>query len=148
MAMERELVLDEDQEARIKAVLQLDERRPIPEAFLDVYKEMWLTLGQLGVHTMPNEVLAVLAVVVNRATRPAPESFLDVLDDSNVTYGTRVVAKFRKKWTLGRFVRLAQKTIIVQLDDDTAEERSIKPTQVRLATREDLNLVGEEYNGS
>lgn len=145
MAGKREVILSEEQEGLLKTALQLDERRKIPQLALDMYTELKVSLDRVGVHTLSNEMIALIPVMLNRVARPAPKTFVDECQEhGDVKYGTRVVAKFRNQWRAGRFIRMEQSRVIVILDDDTAEERKIALTNCRLATDEDIKKIGEE----
>lgn len=144
MARKREVILNEDQEALLKTALQLDERRNVPQLALDMYAELKISLDRVGIHTLSNEMIALIPVLINRVARPEPKTFVDECQEhGDVKYNTRVVAKFRNKWHAGRFLRMEKSQVVVVLDDDTAEERKLGLTSVRLATREDLKKLGE-----
>lgn len=140
----QDVIISEEDEALLKTALQLDPRRKIPQDIQELYGEIKITLGRLGQHTMTAEMLAMVPVLANRVARPAPRTFLDeIKDHGDVKYGTRVIAKFRNTWVAAKFSRLENGKVVVVLDDDTAEDRKIGVTNVRLATREDLKQLGE-----
>ena len=138
-------VMNEDQEARLKTALGLDGRRKIPQEAMELWRDLRISLGRLGQQTMTTEMLALIPVMLNRVVRPTPQTFLDeVKENGDVKFGTRVVAKFRNAWHAAQFIRLEKGKVVVVLDDDTAEKRSLGVTAVRLATNEDLEKLGEK----
>ena len=145
MAATTEVVISEDHEALLKTALQLDTRKNVPAKALEMYGEMRTSLRRLGCH-MSLEMIALVPVLLNRVARPEPQTFVDQIAaaEEEVKFGTRVVAKFRNKWQAGRFIRLDNGKVVVVLDDDTAEERNIGVTNVRLATKADLVKIGEK----
>jgi hypothetical protein len=141
----KEIVLSEEHEALLRTALQIDDqRRNTPDEALEMYQELRVSLRRLGC-SMSVEFIALVPVLLNRVARPEPQTFMDEIKEATdeVKYGTRVIAKFRKKWQAGRFLKMAGSQVVVVLDDDTAEERRLGPTAVRLATREDLKKLGE-----
>ena len=141
---DREIVVSEEHECFLKTVLQLDERRKVPQPALELYDEIRTSLRRVGAGITEREI-AMIPVLMNRVARPGPKTFLDEIQEhGEVKYGTRVVAKFRGKWHAGRFIQMNNKQVVVVLDDDTAEERKLGLTSVRIATREDLELLGEK----
>jgi hypothetical protein len=145
MAASKEVIISDDHEALLKTALQLDTRRKVPAKALEMYDEIRTSLRRLGSH-MSIEMIALVPVLLNRVARPEPQTFVDEIAEAEeeVKFGTRVVAKFRNKWQAARFIRLENSKVVVVLDDDTAEERHIGVTLVRLATKADLAKLGEK----
>jgi hypothetical protein len=145
MAGTREVILSEDQEALLKTALQLDTRRKIPQAAIDLYSEIKITLDRLGVHHVSPEMLALIPVMLNRVARPEPKTFVDECQEhGEVKYGTRIVATFRKQSRIGRFLRMEAGKVVVELDGDEAEYRKLGVAFVRLATHDDIEKLGEQ----
>lgn len=135
--------MDESHEAQLKTCLKLDQETPLPEAVVDLYWEVARTAHRLGGRVGMSE-LVLIVMLANAAPAPDPVSFLDEKD--YVQKGDRVLAKFRKQWRWGRFVRMDEREtkVIVSLDDDPGEnERAFAPTGVRYPTREELKSIGE-----
>jgi hypothetical protein len=135
--------IDEQHEAQLKTALKLSESQPLPESVVELYWDVSRTAIRLGTRISPSELILVV-MLANRATTPDPVSFLD--EEEHIQAGDRVLAKFRKAWRWGRFVRMDQheRRVIVALDDDPGEnERSFAPTGVRYPSREELKAIGE-----
>ena len=135
--------MDDRHEAMLKTALKLVESQPLPEAVVELYWEAARTATRLGTRLSPSDLLTVV-LLANAAPRPDPVSFLDERND--IQRGDRVLAKFRKAWRWGRFVRMDERDakVVVPLDDDAGEnERSFAPTSVRYPTREELKKIGE-----
>lgn len=144
MPAQREVIMTEEQEALLKTAMQIDERRKLPEDARELFGEIKITMDRLGIHYVSPEMLAWIPIILNRVARPEPKTFFDeVQEHGDVKYGTRIVAKFRNKWQAGHFHAIEKGRVIVQLDDDTAEERKLGPTSVRIATKEDLQKIGD-----
>jgi len=144
MSEQREIVMTEEQEALLKTAMRIDERRRLPAAARELFGEIKIAFDRVGVHYVSPEILGLIPVLLNRVARPEPKTFFDeVQEHGDVKYGVRVVAKFRNKWQAGIFHAIEKGKVIVQLDDDTAEERKLGPTAVRLATKDDLRKIGE-----
>jgi len=141
----KDIVISEDHEAMLKTVLQLTDKQALPNAAAELYNDMRVSLRRAG-HSMSTEFIALVPVMLNRAARPEPQTFIDVFEESTdeILPDRRVIAKFRNKWQAGRFVRVDSDKVVVILDDDTAEERKSCPTLVRLATRADVQKLGEK----
>ena len=143
--MTKEIILSEEHEALLRNALQIDDqRRNTPQEALDMYQELRVSLRRLS-RPMSVEFIALVPVLLNRVVRPEPQTFVDEIKEAaeEVKYGTRIVAKFRGTWQAGRFIKLSGKQVVVVLDDDTAEERRLGLTMVRLATSDDLEKLGE-----
>ena len=129
--------LPEHHEGLLKVALKLEESANIPQEVVDLYWDAERTARRMGHHIGGTE-LVLICLLANRATPPDPVSFLD----ENAKLGDRVLAKHRRDWRWGTFKAKAGKKIIVQLDDDTGEDREFNPTAVRFPTREELSLIG------
>lgn len=135
--------MDERHEAMLKTALKLTEDHSLPDAVVELYWDAARTALRLGTRIGPPELLTI--ILLAKAAPPSdPISFLD--ERGHIQRGDRVLAKFRKAWRWGRFVRMDERDakVIVALDDDAGEnERAFAPTGVRYPTREELKLIGE-----
>jgi hypothetical protein len=122
----------------LKSALKLDEEATLPEHVEEIYWCVERTARRIG-QNIDGNTLVMICMLANRPTTPDPVSFLD----AKPAYGDKVLAKFRGDWRWGVFHKMARKKVVVQLDDDTAEEREFHPTQVRRPSREEKALIGE-----
>jgi hypothetical protein len=137
-----EPAMPESHEARLKTALKLNECDDLPKDVVDIYWQVARTARRLGAPCDTSELLLV-CLLANKPSRPDPVSFLD---NTELEYGTRVLAKFRNQWRFGKLIRVDKQTkkVIVSLDDDPgADERTFSPTSVTLPSHEELKGIGE-----
>lgn len=129
-------------EALLRTALNITEDGVLPENVVELYWDYARTYSRLGLPIDP-AAIAHIVVIAGRAVQDPPTSFLDIA--GQLDRGAKVVAKFRNKWRWGQFIEIdeADKRVLVQLDDDTAEIRKFQPTSVRLPTEEELADIGE-----
>lgn len=130
--------IPEEHESLLKSALKLEESSGLPKEIVELYWEATRTARRIG-QNVSGDLLVTICLIANRGTRPDPVSFLN----SNPTLGERVLAKHRDEWHWGTFKRVNGKQVVVQLDDDTAEDREFGPTQVRRPSRAERKLIGE-----
>lgn len=137
-AEDKEIVISSDHEEILRKVMQLDDNRKIPKKTLELYDEFRTALRRGGAY-FDNGYVALIPIFLNQGPRPGIRTFVDeAKEDGNVKYGTRIVGYFRDHWQLGKFVKMDRGFVVVLLDASPAEERKLKVTAVRLATKEDL----------
>lgn len=134
--MEREV--PEEHAGLLKTALKLEENDNLPKHVVELYWDAARTARRIG-QPVSGDLLVTICLLANRATPPDPVSFLD----RKPVGGERVLAKHRDEWHWGTFKRVNNKKVIVQLDDDTAEDREFGPTQVRRPSRAERKLIGE-----
>lgn len=130
--------IPEEHEGLLKSALKLEENGELPKDVVELYWQTTRTARRIGQH-VSGDLLVVIALLAGRATKPDPVSFID----REPVAGERVLAKHRDEWHWGVFKRVNGKSVVVQLDDDTAEDREFGPTQVRRPSRAERKLIGE-----
>jgi hypothetical protein len=122
----------------LKTALKLEENNELPKEVVELYWDTTRTARRIG-QAVSGDLLVTICLLANRATPADPKSFLD----RDATTGERVLAKHRDEWTWGTFKSTRSGKVIVQLDDDTAEDREFGPTLVRRPSRAERKLIGE-----
>lgn len=130
--------IPEEHEGLLLSALKLEPNNELPKDVVELYWETTRTARRIG-QPVSGDLLVVICLIAGRATQSDPVSFLD----REPVVGERVLAKHRDEWHWGEFKRLNGKRVIVQLDDDTAEDREFGPTQVRRPSRAERKLIGE-----
>lgn len=130
--------LPEHHEGLLRTALKLEVDAELPDKLVELYWSAERTARRIGCRLNENN-LVTICLLANRTTPASPVSFLD----QNSKHGDRVLARFRGEWRWGTFKVKRGKNIVVQIDDDTAEDREFHPTSVRLPSREELKLIGE-----
>lgn len=135
--------MNESHEALLKTALKLNENDELPENVVDIYWQVETTARRLHLGIGCSELLLV-ALFSNRPTPEDPVSFMDLVYANKVHLNDRVVAKFRNQWRWGWFKGVKDDKVVVQLDDDTAEEREFAPTGVRIPSKDEKRKIGEK----
>lgn len=133
--------MDESHEQMLKKVLKLSEADPIPENIKDLYWDIVRTARTLGFSISERELLLIL-IIANRPVQESPVSFFDLVIEDAVKTNDRVLAKWRDKWRWGTYKGISSDKVVVQIDDETAEDRKFGPTFVRLPTQKEIDKVG------
>ena len=134
--------IPENDEAQLKTILKLEESESLPQKVKELYWQVSRTARRLGFAVTGHELL-LIAMLLNRAEPEQPKSFLDIVRANKVKRDDRVIAKFRGDWKWGWYKGTKQNKVLVQLDDESAEDRQIGPTLVRLPTKDELATIGE-----
>jgi hypothetical protein len=111
--------IPEEHEGLLKSALKLEENNELPKEVVELYWDTTRTARRIG-QAVSGDLLVTICLLANRATPADPKSFLD--RDAKSTRSGKV---------------------IVQLDDDTAEDREFGPTLVRRPSRAERKLIGE-----
>lgn len=130
--------LPECHEGLLRTALKLEEGDQLPDKLIELYWDAERTARRIGCR-LDNNNLVTICLLANRTSPANPISFLDV----SAKHGDRVLARFRGEWRWGFFKVKKGKCIVVQIDDDTAEDREFHPTSVRFPSKEELKLIGE-----
>lgn len=130
--------LPDHHEGLLRTALKLEDGAPLPEKLVELYWDAERTARRIGAR-LDDTCLVMICLLANRATPADPVSFLD----QPAKHGDRVLAKYRGEWRWGTFKHKKGNNVVVQIDDDTAEDRSFSATSVRLPSREELKLIGE-----
>ena len=135
---DRDRPLPDYHEGLLKTALKLEPTDDLPADIIDLYWSTERTARSVGCR-IGNEMLVTICLMASRTTPANPVSFLD----EKPRHGDRVLAKFRNEWRWGVYLRTHGKAIVVQIYDNTAEEREFGPTHVRWPSKEELKLIGE-----
>jgi hypothetical protein len=134
--------ISEEHEAILKTALNIEESEPLPDNVRELYWDVERTARRIG-GRVDGALLVFIAVWSGRPTPGEPVSFLDVIKTKAIKVQGRVLARHRNEWHWGKYKGVKGKKIVVQLDDDTAEDREFHPTVVRLPTRDEVKTIGE-----
>ena len=137
----------EEHEAMLKTALKLGPSDILPAKVVDLYWEFTGTARRIG-HPIGGRELVTICILSGMPTPENPISFIDAVNAGKVKLEDIVLAKFRRQWRWGRYqgYNSAQKRILVQLDDDTAEVREFNPTGVRFPIKEEMDSIGAYIN--
>lgn len=130
--------MPEHHEGLLRTALKLEEGVALPDKLVELYWDAERTARRLGCR-LDEHNLVTICLLANRTSPANPVSFLD----QTAQHGDRVLARFRGEWRWGFFKCKNGKSIIVQIDDDTAEDREFHPTSVRFPSKEERKLIGE-----
>lgn len=133
--------IDENHEQALKQILRLSESETLPDNVVELYWDVNRTARRLGFSLSDRELLLIL-ILVNRPVQEPPASFLTLIKDKAVAVGDVVLAKHRDEWHWGNYKRMVGKQVLVQLKDDTGEDREFQPICVRLPTKEEKDKIG------
>lgn len=136
--------IEESHEQKLKTILGISEGSTLPARVVDLYWKTARTCRKIGEPIRPSN-LVVMAMMLDMAPPPPPVSFIDEIESKNVAVGQAVLAKFRNQWRWGVYVKYEKglKKVVVQLSDESAEERKFAVTSVRLPSKEELEGIGE-----
>lgn len=130
--------LPECHEGILKTALKLEPNDLLPDELVQLYWDAERTARRIGCR-LDNNNLVTICLLANRTTPADPVSFLD----QTAKHGDRVLAKFRGEWRWGVFKARRGKLVLVQIDDDTAEDREFSATAVRRPSKEERAFIGE-----
>lgn len=132
-------VISDEHLTKLRKLIGLDVNDDIPEDVEELYWHYERCCRRLG---RPVEDEQLISVVVTTGRNPAPPvTFIDLVKEGKVAAGEQVLAKFRKEWKFGTFKKIKGNKIIVQVLDDSAEDREFVATDVRLPTREEMKVL-------
>lgn len=129
--------IDESHEALIRTALKLEGDTPLPEAVVSTYWDTERTARRLFRRGLNDTELILVLLLAGRPTLEKPVSFLD----EKAEPGDTVLAKHRGKWQWGIFKSYKGKSVVVQLEDETAEDREFDAISVRRPAREELETI-------
>ena len=136
--------LPELHENQLKSMLRLEPFDELPSNVTDLYWEAERCARRVGMAITHHELIAII-LLLDCAPPPHPQSFLDVVEREEPEYGARLVVEWKGSHHFAKYISThrADKKICVEVDGDSADNRMIHPTKVRLASREELQAVGE-----
>ena len=134
--------LPEHHEDLLKRIFSIGEDGTLSEAVIEIYDELRRTMRVLGSGVTEHQ-LVLIPFLLNRIPREPVRTFISDVEDGAVSRGDFIVAKWRKKWQFGNYVTCDKKNqyVTVVLDDGTGEERRLLAGDVRLPTKQELEVV-------